>query len=253
MRLSSVQSLLSLQMLSSGVCTHALSTQVSIVHSKGSLLTHGSPAWTEHEPSAQVSGPLQKLPSSQELLLLVFTQPVAGSHESVMQTLLLLQTGGVPGWQIPEPQTSSPLHLVVSAQEVPSGCLASAEQSALVPVQKSSTSQTPAAPLQSWELGANWSAGQSLLMPSQLSGTSQTPADGRQTSVLLASVGHAAPEPVQKSSTSHTPAASLQSCVLGANPSAGHSVELPVQTSATSHTSAAARQVAPALPAGNWQ
>jgi hypothetical protein len=36
----------------------------------------------------------------------VYTQPVAGLHESVVQTLLSLQVTAAPAWHVPPPQLS---------------------------------------------------------------------------------------------------------------------------------------------------
>ena len=57
-------------------------------------------------PPEQVSPVVQAFPSLQEAVLLVKTQPVAGSHVSVVQTLLSLQMTAVPGTQVPPEQVS---------------------------------------------------------------------------------------------------------------------------------------------------
>ena len=41
---------------------------------------------------------------------------MAGAHESVVQTLPSSQFGGVPAWQAPVTQVSSPLHALLSVQ-----------------------------------------------------------------------------------------------------------------------------------------
>ncbi len=77
---------------------------------------HGVPA---QPPPLQVSFTVQGSPSSQESVLLVCTQPVAASHESVVQGLLSLQSSGVPAVQVPFWQVSAPLQALPSEQEVP--------------------------------------------------------------------------------------------------------------------------------------
>src|SRR5207237_89121 len=126
-------------------------------------------------------------------------------------------------WQLSAlPSHWSSVHgLPSSAHAVPLACLASAGHAALVPVQVSARSHSPAAARHVVVAGWNVSAGQSLATPSQLSATSQAPAVGRHTAVLFAS--------------------------------AGQVVLVPVQASATSHAPAAGRHTAPAFPAGCWQ
>src|SRR5262249_59046261 len=81
------------------------------------------------------------------------------------------------------------------------------------------------------------SCGQSIDVPVQRSATSQTPAAGRHTVVADASAsgGHVALVPVQVSATSHGPAASRHTVVFDAKWSAGHDRDAPVQCSAASH------------------
>jgi hypothetical protein len=75
-----------------------------------------------HVPDRQVSPVVHRLASLQGFVLLVWTQPVAGLQESSVQGLLSLQVGGVPGAQVPVPsQSSTPLHALVSAHDVPLG------------------------------------------------------------------------------------------------------------------------------------
>ena len=58
-------------------------------------------------PPAQMSPTVQAFPSSQPSVLFVKTQPVAGTQESVVQTLPSLQTRvPVPAWQVPPPHVS---------------------------------------------------------------------------------------------------------------------------------------------------
>src|SRR5204863_1172881 len=98
---------------------------------------------------------------------------------------------------------------------------ASAGQAALVPVQASDRSQSPAAARHVVPPATNPSAGQLLFTPSQLSATSHGPAAARQRAVLLASAGQVALVPVQSSATSQAPAAARHSVVAGWNASAG--------------------------------
>jgi hypothetical protein len=50
-----------------------------------------------HTPAWHVSVWVQAFPSSQAFVLFVNTQPVAGLHESSVQTLPSLQATGAPG------------------------------------------------------------------------------------------------------------------------------------------------------------
>jgi hypothetical protein len=60
---------------------------------------------------------VQALPSLHAALLLVWTQPVAGAHESSVQPLPSLQLGAVPGLQpATASQVSTPLHALPSSQ-----------------------------------------------------------------------------------------------------------------------------------------
>jgi hypothetical protein len=72
-------------------------------------------------PLWHVSEPLQTLPSVQDEPFGsgVATQPLTGLQESVVQTFPSLQLRAVPGVQVPLWQTSSPLHTVLSAHELP--------------------------------------------------------------------------------------------------------------------------------------
>jgi hypothetical protein len=79
--------------------------------------------------------------------------------------------------------------LASAGQEVPWDFNVSVGHAALVPVQLSATSQTPAAVRQTVELGLNAFVGQSLLVPLHVSARSHAPAAERQTAVLFASVG----------------------------------------------------------------
>src|SRR5439155_1308198 len=69
-------------------------------------------AW--RTPPVQVSAVVQALASSQGAVFGVWTQPVAGSHESSVQTFASLQLGGGPPTQVP------PAHVSVVVQALPS-------------------------------------------------------------------------------------------------------------------------------------
>jgi hypothetical protein len=77
---------------------------VSVVQTLLSLQITGVPGL--QVPPPQVSPAVQALLSEQGFVLFVYTQPVPGSHVSVVQTLLSSQTTGVPGWQEPPPHVS---------------------------------------------------------------------------------------------------------------------------------------------------
>src|SRR5439155_1620026 len=135
---SSVQTLPSLQ-LGGGPPRHAPPAHVSaVVHafpsSQGEVLfvwtqpvagLHGSSVRTlwslrfggappRHAPLAQVSAVVHAFPSSQGEVLFVWTHPVAGLHESSVQTLPSLQFGGAPPRQVP------PTHVSAVVQSFPS-------------------------------------------------------------------------------------------------------------------------------------
>src|SRR5207245_7929572 len=157
---------------------------------------------------------------------------------------------------------------------------ACAWQLALVPVQFSAGSHSPAEARQTVLEGLKASAGQTVLEPVQLSSTSHTPAAARHTvpafpagcwqvtfvpshwsSVqglpsevhavpldAFASAGQLGPLPGQFSAGSHSPAEARHCVLEDANPSAGQVVPVPAHVSATSHTPADVRQPVPALP-----
>jgi hypothetical protein len=56
----------------------------------------------------------------QAAVLLVFTQPLAGLHESFVQTLLSSQLGGGPPTQLPLEHLSAVVQALLSLQKVPS-------------------------------------------------------------------------------------------------------------------------------------
>lgn len=90
---------------------------------------------------------------------------------------------GVPLMQVlavPE-QWSFTVQFRLSVQLVVDGAKASAGQAALVPVQVSATSHTPADARHTVVFGLKAFTGQSALVPVQVSATSHTPAAGRQT------------------------------------------------------------------------
>src|SRR2546425_1243057 len=83
---------------------HAPFTQTSpTVQGLLSLQTTGMPAW--QVPPMHMSSIVHRFPSSQKLLLLTKAQPVRGSQLSVVQTLLSLQSTGMP------PRHNPPLHV----------------------------------------------------------------------------------------------------------------------------------------------
>ena len=70
------------------------------------LLSAQTIATPWHVPPPHVSPLVQALPSLHGLVLLAFTQPVAGLHESFVQPLLSLQLGAGPPLQCPPPHVS---------------------------------------------------------------------------------------------------------------------------------------------------
>ena len=86
--------------------------QLSTVHT---LLSSQSGAGPPTQiPPLQVSGPVQKEPSSHDAVLLGCVQPKPVSHSSSVQTLLSLQLGAGPPTQMP------PLHASAVVQALPS-------------------------------------------------------------------------------------------------------------------------------------
>src|SRR5205823_13366057 len=69
-----------------------------------------------HTPPAQVSAVVQALPSVQAAVFGVFTQPVAGSHESSVQTLASLQLEAGPPTQTPPAEVSAVVQALPSVQ-----------------------------------------------------------------------------------------------------------------------------------------
>src|SRR6266849_2358938 len=111
-----VQAFPSLQGLGLLTCTHPLAgLQLSVVQTfPSSQLGAGPPT---HAPAAQVSLVVQAFPSLQGAVLLMCTQPVAGLHESSVQTLLSLQLGAGPPTHVPPAQVSFVVQAFPSSQE----------------------------------------------------------------------------------------------------------------------------------------
>jgi hypothetical protein len=81
--------------------THpATGSQLSVVQGLLSLQLAAVPG--RHVPNAQASPVVQAFPSSQAMVLLLKTQPVAGSQLSVVQRLASSQTRGTPEHAPPE-------------------------------------------------------------------------------------------------------------------------------------------------------
>ncbi len=75
----------------------ALASQFSVVQGLLSVQsTLGSSSWPAQVPPLQVSLAVHLLPSSQGLLLAVYTQPVLGLHESLVHGFKSLHTTEVP-------------------------------------------------------------------------------------------------------------------------------------------------------------
>jgi len=107
---------------STGVLTQPTSaSQVSVVQTLLSLQLSGVPA--AQTPVWQVSLPLHTLPSvhDEPFATAVFVQPLTGLQPSVVQTLLSLQSSGVPAVHTPLWQRSSPLQTLASAHDEPLG------------------------------------------------------------------------------------------------------------------------------------
>ena len=68
-------------------------------------------------PPLHVSAVVQALPSLQDAVLFVLTQPVAGLHESSVQTLPSLQFGAGPPTQVPPAQVSAVVQALPSLQD----------------------------------------------------------------------------------------------------------------------------------------
>jgi len=214
----------------------------------------------------------------------VLVRPVQSSARSHAPAVARQVAPALPAgcWQA----SLVPLHVSLvhglpsSVHAVPLGCLASAEQLALLPGQKSSASHSSTEARQSTVEDLKALFGHVELLPVQVSATSQMPAAARQVAPLLpagcwqaslvplqvslvqglpssvqavplatfASAEQLALFPGQKSSRSHSPTDARQSVSEDWNASFGHVELLPVHVSATSQTPAVARHVVPALP-----
>ena len=76
--------------------------------------------------------------SIRQAAIIMFTQPVAATQESAVQTLPSSQLGAVPATQAPAVQMSATVHMLLSASQLVPSVLAGFEQTPLV------VSQTPA-------------------------------------------------------------------------------------------------------------
>jgi hypothetical protein len=110
-----VQAFPSLQGFELLACTHPFpGSHESVVHGLASLQFAAGPAL--QVPPPQVSPVVQALPSLQALVLLVWTQPLPGSHESFVHGLLSSQFGAGPPLQVPPPQVSPVVQALPSSQ-----------------------------------------------------------------------------------------------------------------------------------------
>ena len=134
-----VQALLSLQVrVLLFVCWQpATGSQVSVVQELPSLQLTGGPGW--HAPPPQASGPVQALPSSQGAVLLLCTQPVAGSQVSVVQRFPSSQLGGGPPTHVPFAHVSAVVQTLPSVHGAVVNPVTG--QTVLVPSQVPFTSQ----------------------------------------------------------------------------------------------------------------
>ena len=111
-----VQALPSLQEAVLFALTHPVAgTHESSVQTLLSLQFGAEPP--TQDPPAQVSAVVQALPSSQEAVLFALTHPVAGTHESSVQTLLSLQFVAEPPTHAPPAQVSAVVQALLSLQD----------------------------------------------------------------------------------------------------------------------------------------
>jgi hypothetical protein len=97
------------------VCTHPVpELHESLVQSLSSLQSSAEPP--AQEPAEQASPVVQALPSSQEAVLLLNTQPSSSSQESLVHSLSSLQVMVSPP-HVPSEQTSFSLQALSSSQE----------------------------------------------------------------------------------------------------------------------------------------
>ena len=101
---SVVQTLPSSQLRAAVWTQPSAGSHESVVHTLLSLQLRGGPGL--HVPPPQTSRPLHTVPSSHGLVLLTCWQPLTASHESVVHTLLSLQSSGAPPTQVPVAQVS---------------------------------------------------------------------------------------------------------------------------------------------------
>jgi hypothetical protein len=90
-------------------------TQESSVQGLLSLQLGADPP--TQDPPAQVSAVVHALPSSHDAVLFVFTQPVAGTHESSVHGLLSLQFGAEPPTHTPAAHVSDVVQALPSSQD----------------------------------------------------------------------------------------------------------------------------------------
>jgi len=120
-------------------------SQVSVVHALLSLHAFITPA--RQLPPEHASPTVQLLLSLQLTVLLVYLQPVTGSHVSFVHALPSSQPMTVPGTHTPPAQASFAVHTLLSLQgAVLSACLHPAETSQLSAVHGLPSSQPSAAP-----------------------------------------------------------------------------------------------------------
>jgi hypothetical protein len=70
-----------------------------------------------HNPLTQISFTVPGFPSLQGKLLLVYTQPMAGLHESSVHMFASLQTREMPAWHVPPLQVSFCVQAFPSLQD----------------------------------------------------------------------------------------------------------------------------------------
>src|SRR5207244_3011941 len=106
-------------------------------------------------PPAQVSAVVQALPSLHGKVFGAFTQPVAGSHESVVPTLPSTQLGGGPPTQTPPAQVSAVVQALPSLQGSVFGAppTHAAAPSQVLPLMQGLFAQA-------WPAGSNWQVGE---------------------------------------------------------------------------------------------
>jgi hypothetical protein len=110
-----VQALLSLQGAALSAWTHPVigSHESSVQRLSSSHPGAGPPT---HTPLAQASDVVQASPSSQGFVLGAWTHPVAGSHESSVQTFASSHSGGGPPAHSPPAQASEVVQALPSSQ-----------------------------------------------------------------------------------------------------------------------------------------